>query len=74
VAARTREPLHLVDAPAPAAQVDHGVAVGAHRPQVGHRVNLVLGADLRKRLDVVDVNERLSFKAINPRFLLKYDE
>src|SRR4051812_46325238 len=50
---------YLVDAAAFAGQVNDGVAVRANRPQVGYRIHFVFRADLRQRLEVVNVDEPL---------------
>src|SRR5262249_18491077 len=48
-----------------APEVNDRVAVGADRPQVRLRIDLILLADLRQRLDVVDVDEPLGERTIH---------
>ena len=47
--------------------VEHGVAVGAHGPQVRDRIDDVLAADRRYLYEVVNMNESLPDKPIPAR-------
>ena len=55
-----QELLHLFDTATRSTQMNNSMAIGAHWPHIGHRVHLILRADFRQWLDVVDVDEPLS--------------
>jgi hypothetical protein len=63
--AALQEPPDLLDAAAFTAQMNDGMAVGTYRPHIGNRFHLVLRANRRQRLHVVDVNEPFGERPIH---------
>src|SRR4051794_35072651 len=60
-----QELLDLLDPATDTAQVNDGMAVGAHWPEIGNRVHLVRRTNLRQRLDAVNVDEPFGERPID---------
>ncbi len=60
-----KEGSHFADTERWHAAVKHGMTIGAHRPQILDRIDLILAADLGQWPEVMHVNETLCHRTIS---------